>query len=338
MSCPSQHCQCRPVCNPLCKTYCIKWKCCGKKYKTKFEVCDGSTGPTGAPGISPTGHTGEGFTGARGPTGDSITGPTGQNGTDSTIPGPTGPTGQNGADSNVTGPTGAASNVAGPTGPIGADSNVTGPTGPIGADSNVTGPTGPIGAGSNVTGPIGPTGANSTVAGPTGPIGNTGPTGTFASPSVVVTLAAAGTTIGLSVSDQFFDVFPASSPSVTAVRFGDSSLYDTTSGFTPTSSGIWELNFTLNINAENGVGGISVKLQNAALTGIWALKQQAANPSGGGGAADNVISASWTVDTAIYPGPYQLLASVVTVKGSPIVTASQFGLFSTCASFKKISN
>lgn len=358
MSCPSQHCQCRPVCNPLCKTYCIKWKCCGKKYKTTFEVCDGGTGPTGPSGASATGHTGEGSTGPRGPTGDSITGPTGAN---SIVPGPTGPIGQSGADSTitgptgptganstVTGPTGADSTVTGPTGiagPTGADSTVTGPTGPIGSDSNITGPTGPTGGNSTVTGPTGVAGSNgadSTVTGPTGPTGNTGPTGTFASPVVVVKLGT-GSIINISGSDTFAPIFP-SGAGFGVVRFGDSSLYDDTlpaGGFIPTSGGIWELNFTVDIVADNAVGGISMLLQNSAGTRIWAIKQQAANPAGSSASGDNTISASWIIDTSIYTGPYQLLASVVngTVNPPfPYVTSIQFDAPSTGASFKKISN
>ena len=56
-------------CTPLCKKYCIRWKCCDKKYKTFIEVCDGKTGPTGSTGNSITGPPGP--TGNLGPTGPS---------------------------------------------------------------------------------------------------------------------------------------------------------------------------------------------------------------------------------------------------------------------------
>ena len=92
----------------------------------------GSTGPTGASVVGPTGSPGAastvtGPTGATGSVGASVTGPTGSTGAASTVTGPTGSTGP-----SVTGPTGSASTVQGPTGPAGGPTGDAGPTGPAG--------------------------------------------------------------------------------------------------------------------------------------------------------------------------------------------------------------
>ncbi|MGG0679811.1 collagen-like protein, partial [Bacillus altitudinis] len=139
----------------------------------------GSTGPTGATGI--TGATGS--TGATGITGS--TGPTGATGST----GPTGPTGATG----ITGSTGAtgATGITGSTGATGT----TGSTGATGATGG-TGPTGATGI-TGATGGTGPTGAT----GITGATGGTGPTdtalyaGNTTGPTIIT--IAGGTNIAL---------------------------------------------------------------------------------------------------------------------------------------------
>lgn len=207
------------------------------------------------------------------------------------------------------------------------------PTGPAGPTGN-TGPTG-------YTGPTGETG-HSGPTGYTGPTGNTGPTGA-AGPAVCCTLTA---NIGLTNPLTLYQIFPNAS---TTVRYGDASLYNTSTGFIPSSPGLWELSINLDAVLENANEAMWLTVYNgASLTNanaIYSLRQQSANPPGGGGLADNLVSANLLIDTNTYAGPYVVTLAYATAGGSPYCAHFQGSAFdatsdiiATNCSFKKVSS
>jgi len=215
--------------------------------------------------------------------------------------GATGPTGPTGPGGGATGPTG----VTGVTGA--GTTGVTGVTGPTG----ISGPTGVSGA-SGSTGPVGATG-NTGVTGTTGPSGASGPSGVTGATGALGTAPsnAAFTQQQVTLSD-----FTVSTGTTIAAAL-----------VTPQTSGIFQIDGTLKLNAATAADAISLIASLVTGTSLVLSGGSATNIGTAGGAALKYAAGSPLSVTGVGLG-FTILSTAVEV--SPTGNFMTFSLVATC--------